>query len=313
MAGADDSRRVVLVTGCSAGGIGHRLALELATSHSCLVYASARNPGKVSAELAGLDNVRVMGLDVCCNDAVIAAVAQIEREAGRIDVVINNAGFICIGPVTDVPTSDLRDSFDVNVLGAHRVCRAVAPLMIRQRQGTIVNVGSVSGYKASPWAGIYCTSKAAIHMLSDALRMELRPFNVHVVVLAPGGVVSNLASHTAPTLPENSPFAPALPAIKQRAVNSQIPGKAWTAGRFARRVVPLILARHPRPYISYGYLAPNMWAMYFLPLFISDWVLSRATRVGLLYQAPAKPPSLARPLLLLVALLGALALAYFYR
>ncbi|KAJ2304313.1 hypothetical protein IWW54_005447 [Coemansia sp. RSA 2705] len=282
MAYANSNARVALVTGCSTGGIGYHLALELA-AHGCRVYASSRDSSKVTG--LAERGVEAIELDVTRDDSTEAAVAKILDEAGRIDILVNNAGVICVGPVTDTDLRQAQTAFDTNVLGVARVARAVAPSMIKQRRGLIVNVGSVSGYAATPWVGFYGATKAAVHTMSDAMRTELAPFNIDVVVLAPGGIRSNLATHRQVELDEASPFMPAIQAIRDRAVFSQT-GSATPTDQFAKVVVPRMLARNPAPYITYGNHARSTWLLYYAPPFIRDWIYRR--RFGTHLLAPAQ-------------------------
>jgi NAD(P)-dependent dehydrogenase (short-subunit alcohol dehydrogenase family) len=182
-------KQVVLVTGCSTG-IGRALALEL-HSRAHRVFASARRPESV-AELAaaGLDTLR---LDVNDPGSIAEAVAEVGRRAGRIDVLVNNAGINVFGPLLELPLADARAVFETNVLGLLAVTQAVLPLMVERRQGRIINVGSVVGLLPTPYAGPYCASKSAVHVLSEVLRMEVKPFGIDVVVVQPGGVRSSIA------------------------------------------------------------------------------------------------------------------------
>jgi NAD(P)-dependent dehydrogenase (short-subunit alcohol dehydrogenase family) len=182
-------KQVVLVTGCSTG-IGRALALELhARSHR--VFASARRLESV-AELAdaGIDTLR---LDVNDPASIAAAVSEAVARAGPIDVLVNNAGINSFGPLVEQPLAEARAVLETNVLGLLAVTQAVAAQMADRRRGRIVNVGSVVGVLPTPYAGAYCASKSAVHMLSEVLRMELAPFGVPVVVVQPGGVRSSIA------------------------------------------------------------------------------------------------------------------------
>ncbi|KAJ1868628.1 hypothetical protein LPJ55_005864 [Coemansia sp. RSA 990] len=213
-------------------------------------------------------------MDVTRDDSVQPAVQKVIDEAGRIDILINNAGLMCTGPVTDTDLQLAQTAFDTNVLGVARVCQAVAPHMIKQHSGLIANVGSVSGYAATPWVGFYGATKAAVHTLSDAMRVELASFNVKVVVVAPGAIRSNLATHHEVALPENSPFMPALPAIRDRAVFSQT-GNPTPTDKFAKVVVAQLLSRSPAAYITYGNHSKTTWLLYYAPPFVKDWLYSR--------------------------------------
>ncbi|KAJ2374249.1 hypothetical protein IW150_003204, partial [Coemansia sp. RSA 2607] len=174
------AKKVVLITGCSSGSIGHALALEFA-SHGCIVYASARDKSKLDSCLSAC-NIEGIELDVTNENSIQSAVSKIVAYTGRIDVLVNNAGQGCVGPAVEVESDKVQQVMDVNFSGPARMCRAVAPYMMDRRQGTIVNVGSVGGYAATPWVGYYAASKAALHALSDSMRVELDPFNVRVVV-----------------------------------------------------------------------------------------------------------------------------------
>ncbi|KAJ2563731.1 hypothetical protein GGH12_002427 [Coemansia sp. RSA 1822] len=268
---ADSNSQVALVTGCSTGGIGYHLALELA-ARGCKVYASSRDTSKV----VGLTEhgIAVIELDVTHDMSTRDAVQKVLDEVGHIDILVNNAGLMCAGPVTDTNLDHVQSAFDTNVLGVARVCQAVTPSMVVRQKGLIVNVGSVSGYATTPWVGFYSASKAAVHVMSDAMRMELAPFNIKVVVVAPGGIQSNLAEHQKVELSANSPFMPAIQAIRERAVFSQA-GSATPTDVFARVVVPRILASNPPSYITYGNYARITWLLHYAPAFLRDWIYSR--------------------------------------
>ncbi|KAJ1989924.1 hypothetical protein GGI25_004573 [Coemansia spiralis] len=280
MSQEEAKQKVVLVTGCSAGGIGHHLALEFA-AHGCRVYATARNRQRLELSSA---NITPLELDVTSQESVQQAVDTILKDCGRINVVVNNAGQLCIGPATEVSIAEAQSVFDTNVLGAMRVSQTAVPHMAPH--STIVNVGSVSGYTASPWAGYYAASKAALHKLSDAMRMELSPFDINVVVLAPGAIKSNLAKNTNIHLREGSVFSRARSDIERRARHSQCEG-ATPADRFAREVVPLLLRNRPPAYISRGHLAVRMFLAYYFPAWLGDYVVGRPFMRGLTGARPS--------------------------
>ncbi|KAJ2500951.1 hypothetical protein IWW47_003161, partial [Coemansia sp. RSA 2052] len=278
--------RIVLITGCSAGGIGHHLALEFA-AQGCRVFAGVRTLSKAQALAENTPRIEVIELDITDAGSVDAAVAHIlaATNGWGIDVLVNNAGVFCVGPAAEVPASQVQQAFDTNVIGLARMCRAVAPAMIDRRQGTIVNVGSVSGYVATPWVGCYAATKAAVHAYSDALRMELRPFGVRVVVVAPGSITSNLvANHSADLLllldddaAAETRYLAARPAVEARAALSQA-SDSTPADLFARTVVPQILCSSttsPPAYITCGTHSAAMWLLYYVPPVIRDYLLGR--------------------------------------
>src|SRR5262252_4697555 len=167
-------QQVVVVTGCSTG-IGRALARELrAGGHR--PFATARRLESI-ADLAahGIDTVQ---LDVKDPASISVAVQAVIDRAGRIDVLINNAGVNIFGPLAETPLDSLREVFDTNVIGLAAVTQAVFPHLSEQRSGLIVNIGSLVGVLPTPFAGAYCATKSAVHMLSEVLRMEVRAFGI---------------------------------------------------------------------------------------------------------------------------------------
>ena len=183
---------VILVTGCSTG-IGRATAVE-AAERGHRVFASARRLEDV-ADLAatGIDTVR---LDVTDGSSVADAVATVLARAGRIDALVNNAGYGQYGAIEDVTPEEWRRQFDVNVFGSLAVLRAVLPAMREARSGTIVTVSSVAGKVSIPFAGPYCASKHALEAISDALRVEVAPWKIRVVVVEPGPITTHFGDRT---------------------------------------------------------------------------------------------------------------------
>ncbi|WP_435345455.1 SDR family oxidoreductase [Haloarchaeobius sp. HRN-SO-5] len=174
----------VLITGCSSG-IG-RATAEAFLDEDWLVYATARDTDDVEdLAAAGCETAE---LDVTDRGQVERVVDRVVDEAGRLDCVVNNAGYAQLGPVEDVPTRKVHEQFDVNVYGQHRLVRAAAPHMREAEMGTFVNVSSLAGRLAVAGAGVYSASKFAVEAMSDSLRTELDPFDVDVVVVEPGPV-----------------------------------------------------------------------------------------------------------------------------
>jgi len=182
---------VVLVTGCSSG-IGRGLVEEFA-KQGCKVYASARRVESLKElQEAGFN---ILQLDVTSADSIKAAVDSILAKEGRIDVLVNNAGINLYGPVIEQDMQDIRAIFETNVIGLLAVTKVVAPTMIRQKSGKIVNVGSSVGVVGTPFAGPYSGSKAAVELLSQSLRLELEPFGIQVMNVCPGGIVSKISEN----------------------------------------------------------------------------------------------------------------------
>ncbi|MEO6701439.1 MAG: oxidoreductase [Jatrophihabitantaceae bacterium] len=176
--------KVVLITGCSSG-IGKAAAGQL-NQAGAIVYASARRPDTLTElAAAGCHPVR---LDVEDPASMRAALDQIISEQGRLDVLINNAGYGLYGPIEQVAIEQVRRQFETNVFGLIELSQLVLPGMRAQRSGRIVNVSSMGGRTTLPGGGIYHASKYAVEAISDALRLEVAPFGVAVVLIEPGVV-----------------------------------------------------------------------------------------------------------------------------
>ena len=182
---------VVLISGCSTG-IGRALAVEFA-ARNWRVFATARRLEVINDLKA--PNVNVSVLDVTDEKSIKACVNSVIAKAGRIDMLVNNAGLLLIGPLVELETSELRRQFETNVIGLAALTREVAPYIIKSKSGKIVNISSVSGVLPTPFAGTYCSTKAALTALSDSLRMELAPFGVKVITIQPGGIKTNLSDN----------------------------------------------------------------------------------------------------------------------
>jgi NAD(P)-dependent dehydrogenase (short-subunit alcohol dehydrogenase family) len=177
-------RQVILVTGSSTG-IGRATALE-AAARGHRVFASARRLESVADLVA--KGITPLALDVTEPATISEAVQEALRSEGRIDALVNNAGYGQYGAVEDVSLEEWRAQFEVNVFGALAVLRAVLPGMRAARGGTVVNVSSVAGRVAVPFAGAYSASKHALEAISDALRVELAPWGIRVVLVEPGPI-----------------------------------------------------------------------------------------------------------------------------
>lgn len=278
VAAAEASRPVVLITGCAKGGIGYEYC-QAFSALGCHVVATDI-PGRLEdlGDLAG----EALPLDVTSEESVSAAVSRVVASQGRIDVLVNNAGIGCTGPLAELSAESVRRALDVNFLGQVRMVRAVAPHMAAQRSGRIVNVGSVVGRAATPWAAPYCASKAAVHAATDALRLELRPFGVHVVKVVPGAVRSGLGhantAHLKSEQREWGLYRPFAAAIEERARASQS-GKATDAGVLARHVARRVMSPRPPREIVYGHMTLLFAALVASPAWVRDAFFTR--RFGL--------------------------------
>lgn len=176
--------KVVLITGASSG-IGFDAARMLARQGH-RVYAAARRVEMMEPLRA--DGVVPLSMDVTDQESMTAGVKAVIDAEGRIDVLVNNAGYGYFGAIETVSDAEARRQLEVNVFGLAALCRLVIPHMRRQRSGRIINTSSIAGLMVLPFGGWYHVSKYSVEALSDALRMELRPFGIDVAMIEPGGI-----------------------------------------------------------------------------------------------------------------------------
>jgi short-subunit dehydrogenase len=188
------SKQTVLITGATAG-IGRYVALYLAERGHRVIATGRREQALAGLEREAQERgfaVEVVSLDV--NDAASIASARVEVErltdGQGVDVLINNAGYGLAAPVLEASDADLRAQFDTNVFGLMAVTRAFVPHMLDRGRGRVLNVSSIGGRVTFPMMGVYHASKYALEALSDALRMELAPFGIDVVLIEPGPIKS---------------------------------------------------------------------------------------------------------------------------
>src|ERR1700739_818314 len=180
--------KVALVTGASCG-IGRETANLLATQ-GLRVFGTARKPAELDERL---DSVEIISLDVRDEESVHRAVRTVLDKAGRIDVLVNNAGYALIGAVEETSVEEAKQLFETNLFGILRTTQAVLPVMREQRYGRIVNIGSLVGLLPAPYQGIYSASKHALEGFSASLDHETRQFGVRVSIIEPGFVRTNIA------------------------------------------------------------------------------------------------------------------------
>ncbi|XP_027337566.1 short-chain dehydrogenase cctT-like [Abrus precatorius] len=271
----EQHKPVVLITGCSTGGIGHALARAFA-DNKCKVVATSRSLSSM-AELEHDQRMFLQELDVQSDESVRRVVDAVIDKYGRIDVLVNNAGVLCVGPLAEVPLPAIQSTFDTNVFGSMRMVQAAVPHMGKRKQGTIVNIGSVAGLASVPWSGTYSASKAALHALTDTLRLELGHFGIDVVNVVPGAIKSNIGNSAMANynlMPEWNLFKPFEAAIKERACLSQ-GSKSTPTDEFAKTTVSAILKKNPPAWFSYGHYSTFMAIMYHLPLFVRDFIFKK--------------------------------------
>jgi short-subunit dehydrogenase len=237
----------VLVTGCSTG-IGRAVAEELLTQGHT-VWATARRTDDL-ADLAAR-GARITTLDVTDEASMAAAVAEVEEAHGSVGALVNNAGYGEYGAVEEVDLDKVRAMFETNVFGLARMCQLVLPGMRRAGRGRIVNIGSMGGRFTFPMGGYYHATKYAVEALTDALRMEVRPFGVQVSLVEPGVTRSSFVDKT--TVSDGMAGAADSPYAALRDSVSRANNEAYTnrlvsasAESVARVVVSAVESDRPR-------------------------------------------------------------------
>ena len=194
------NNKVILLTGASSG-IGYDTAVALA-QQGHKVYAAARRVDRM--EPLRQYGIVPLKMDVTDEASMQEGVKTLLDAEGRIDVLINNAGYGYFGAVENVPMDDARNQLEVNVFGLARLCQLVLPTMRAQHSGRIINTASVAGRAVFYYGGWYHVSKYAVESLSDAMRMELKPFGIDVVIIEPGAIKTNWGIIAADHLTESS-------------------------------------------------------------------------------------------------------------
>ncbi len=266
--------RVALVTGASSG-IGAATARRLARA-GLTVYGAARRLDRL-AELAA-DGVRAVELDVTSDDSMTAAVDHVLSEAGRIDVLVNNAGYGSYGAIEDVPMAEARRQIEVNLFGLARMIQLVVPGMRGRGGGTIVNITSIGGKITTPLGGWYHASKFAVEGLSDALRTELAPFGIDVVVIEPGGIATewgDIAMESAKAASGDGAYAERV-AAASAAMEGPIAQRGSDPDVVARTIERSVTAGRPRTRYAVGFMSkPSLIARRVLPDRAMDWIQTR--------------------------------------
>jgi len=183
-------KEVALITGVSSG-IGKATA-ELLAKHGFRVFGTTRKPIQTEGQLKNVEKVQ---LDVRDEESVRSCVQTVLEQTGRIDALVNNAGFALIGAIEETSIEDAKELFETNFFGVLRMTRAVLPVMRNQSRGRIANIGSVAGFLPMPYQGIYAASKHALEGYSESLDHEVRKFGIRVSVIEPGFTRSRIAQN----------------------------------------------------------------------------------------------------------------------
>ncbi|HJT24203.1 MAG TPA: SDR family oxidoreductase [bacterium] len=263
-----NSKSVVLVTGANSG-FGFACAKALAEK-GLKVYATYRNPRKDGRlwELSRTLPLFPILMDVNRTPSVEKGVRQVLKREGRIDILLNNAGFVMAGFWEDLSDKDVRDQFETNVFGLLRVTRAVMPSMRKQGSGKILNVGSIAAVAAIPGLGAYSATKFAVNSITEALRMEARPWGVEVAEVNPGEIRTSVVQNTRMgerVLSEKSPYTPFTRQFEKFAKE-----RFEKAAPVEKLVKVVLKALGPRPMKRRYLVKPDDYATYYLRWLLPD-------------------------------------------
>lgn len=269
-------KKVILITGASSG-MGYETTKELAQQGN-KVYGAARQVEKmVSLKEYGVTSLH---LDVTDESSCREAVEEIIDKEGRIDVLVNNAGYGSYGAIEDVDLTEAKRQFDVNLFGLAALTKAVLPYMRARHSGTIINVSSMGGRLVSFMVGWYHATKYAVEAFSDALRMETKQFGINVVVIEPGGIKTNWGHIAADHLAESAKGGAYEETANKVAVgmHKQYSGNMMSKPKVVTRAISkAVNARRPRPRYLIGFGAkPLVFAHAILPTRAFDFIMTHA-------------------------------------
>lgn len=282
--GSQPASRFIMVTG-ALGGIGRATVVRLADAGHAVFAADRRAGDNLTALAAEHRRVRPVVLDVTDAASIESAREQIGTETGGygLDVLVNAAGILVLGPVEAVPDEQTRAQFEVNLFGSLAVTRAFLPQMRQRGRGRVVNVSSILGQFALPGSGVYSASKFALEAVSDALRMELAPFGVRVVLVEPGVIDTPLYRRAATSLSAYDqalqPYRSSWPAgfeFPDRLMKSAAPVDGIAATLVRAALVPSPRARYRLGMRN----RVNTRLLTTLPTRSSDWFKTRIAGVA---------------------------------
>jgi NAD(P)-dependent dehydrogenase (short-subunit alcohol dehydrogenase family) len=275
-------KKVALVTGASAG-IGEATVKRL-IEHGYTTYAAARRLDRM-ANLEKLGAI-LLPLDLTDDSSIVQAADQIRSEQGRIDVLLNNAGYGSYGAVEDVPLGEARRQFEVNVFGLARLIQLVTPLMRQQGAGKILNVSSIGGKGWEPLGAWYHATKFGVEGFSDCLRMELKPFGIDVIVIEPGAIRTEWGQIALDNLRQTSGHTVYRPQAEEKhALFLAAADAASDPDVVAREIIKAIRASRPRTrYVVGAGAKPFVFLATFLPDRFNDWLMGTITKYLLKQQ-----------------------------
>lgn len=270
-------KKIIIITGASSG-IGYQTA-ELLAKQGHKVYGAARRVEKIEP----LRNLGVIPLkmDITQEDSIDEAVKIVINEEGRIDVLVNNAGYGSYGAIEDVNMDEVRKQFDVNLFGLASLTRKVLPYMRDQKNGLVVNISSMGGRVTTYFGAWYHATKYALEAFSDALRMEVRDFGINVTIIEPGGIKTPWGFIAADHLKESAKGGPYEAQAKKisEGMHKQYSGNMMSDPKVISNAISrAISSRCPKPRYLIGFGAKPIVLMHtLLPTRWFDWMMKHAS------------------------------------
>jgi len=266
--------QVILITGASSG-LG-KAAAEFLSSKGYIVYGTSRNPSGEKAPY------RVIAMDVTDEKSVLTAVQEVVTREGKIDVLLNNAGMGIGGALENFSESEAQKQFETNFFGMARVVSAVLPSMRAKKSGKIINISSIGGLMGLPFQGHYSAAKFAVEGFSEALFMEVRPYNIKVAVVNPGDFKTGFTSNRVFTSKDSSgsdydrSFRKAVAVIEKDEQGGSDPVV------LARTIEKIIRSKNPHFHYVVGRFDQRLIARLkpFLPHALMAWILTDHYKVG---------------------------------
>ncbi len=235
------------------------------------MYGTSRRPQPISGSF------EMIQMDVNGDESVRQGVALVYKREGRLDVVVNNAGYGLAGGIEDTSTEEAKAQFEANFFGVLRVCRAALPIMRAQHSGTIINISSIGGLLGLPFQGLYSASKHAVEGMSEALRIEVRPFGIRVVLVEPGDLRTGFTASRRRTAQctENPTYQACFGSAMQVIEHDETHGAS--SDQVARLVERIIRSRSPRLRYIVGpfYETVSVVAKKVLPPWLFEWIIAK--------------------------------------
>lgn len=268
-------KKVILITGASSGMGKSAARILIGQGHQ--VYAAARRVEEMKdLEDAG---ATILPLDLTREESIVACIDKILHKEDRIDVLINNAGYGSYGAVEDVPITEARRQFEVNLFGLARITQLVLPGMRAHRSGRIVNISSMGGRIYTPFAAWYHATKHALEGWSDCLRLELKEHGIDVVIIRPGAIKTPWSDVAANNLLQSSGDGPYAPKVRKFAeLLKKLYAHKWATDSevLGKLIAKAATVKHPQTRYAKGFIArPSMTIRNWLGDRIFDWIILR--------------------------------------